>query len=320
MTKTRGFLSAPFFVALLGAAFCVWSARGNDVNFCVTTGCALYQDFRVAGLSLWWIGCGSFALLALLALLGLANAGRRLAALFLLGDVCLLLLMVLTAPCVNCMAAACFFAVVYALFRRGDLASASQKNDPPTGKSRLLCVWFFLFMINVALVARSWLDVWPILEDTDQPRQRVFFSPSCPHCVKSVNALSGNVETAFYPVAENDADLFKIANMERLLNEGASVAEALDKSLEIEDKGFIASLRPDLILLKFRLLRNKARVLAASPGVPFFENLGAPPDVARKIRESEAPSERPKSASTNDVLPLDDEGGQCVSGKPCPPE
>lgn len=317
MTKTRGFLAAPFFVALLGVAFCFWSARGNDVNFCVTTGCSLYQDFRVAGLSLWWIGTGAFSLLAVIALPGLAGLGRALAALCLLGDVCLLLLMALTAPCVNCMGVACFFAAVYALYRRASQPAAPQKNAPVSNWSWLLCVWGVLFVVNLALVARSWLDIWPILDESGQARQRVFFSPSCPHCVKSVDALSGNVEVAFYPVAENDADLFKIANMERLLNEGQNIAEALGQSLEIEDGGFFASLRPDLMLLKFRLLRNKAHVLAASPGVPFFEFLGAPPGLTNQSRGSDKNFRIPSSGDAS--LPLDIDGGQCVSGQPCPP-
>ena len=70
MKRSREILTGSLCVTLLAAAFCVWSAFGNDVNFCVTAGCSLYQDFTVGGVSLWWLGTGSFALLALLALLG----------------------------------------------------------------------------------------------------------------------------------------------------------------------------------------------------------------------------------------------------------
>ncbi len=106
MKQSREILTGPLCIALLAAAFCIWSAFGNAVNFCAATGCLLYQDFTVGGISLWWLGTGSFAALGLLALLGAAAPGRLLAGLTLLGDICLLLLMALTAPCVSCLVAA----------------------------------------------------------------------------------------------------------------------------------------------------------------------------------------------------------------------
>lgn len=122
MKRSREILTGSLCVTLLAAAFCVWSAFGNDVNFCVTAGCSLYQDFTVGGVSLWWLGTGTFALLALLALLGAAAAGRLLAGLALLGDICLLLLMALTAPCVSCLVVAVFFALSYLGFRQAEPA------------------------------------------------------------------------------------------------------------------------------------------------------------------------------------------------------
>ena len=70
MKRTREILVGALGVSLLATVFCVWSALGNDVNICVTAGCALYQDFSLGGFSLWWVGVAVFALLAALALLG----------------------------------------------------------------------------------------------------------------------------------------------------------------------------------------------------------------------------------------------------------
>ena len=56
--------------ALLGMLFCIWTALGNEVAFCVTAGCSLYQDLVIGGLSMWWIGTAAFGVLACLALLG----------------------------------------------------------------------------------------------------------------------------------------------------------------------------------------------------------------------------------------------------------
>ncbi len=111
MNRSHEIVTGALCLALLGAAFCAWSALGNEVNLCVTAGCSLYQDTALAGISLWWLGAGAFAVLSFLALLGLAHWGRILAALTLAGDVALLLVMALTAPCVSCLIVAIFFAL-----------------------------------------------------------------------------------------------------------------------------------------------------------------------------------------------------------------
>ena len=84
MTKSHAIITTPLVLASIATVFCVWSALGNDVNFCVTTGCALYQDITIGKISLWWFGCAAFVTLAACAILGLAHIGRILAALFLL--------------------------------------------------------------------------------------------------------------------------------------------------------------------------------------------------------------------------------------------
>mgnify|MGYP000972099112 FL=1 len=124
MNRPREIHTGALCLALLAAAFCFWSAAGNDLGLCVTGGCALYQDATVAGVSLWWVGSGVFLLLGLLALLGAAGLGRALSALALLADTALLLLMALTAPCSNCLVVAVFFALLYRSFRKTALSRA----------------------------------------------------------------------------------------------------------------------------------------------------------------------------------------------------
>lgn len=335
MTKNHAVLAGPLLTAMLAIIFCVWSALGNDVNFCVTTGCALYQDFTVAGISLWWIGTAAFTLLAVCALLGQSFAGRALAAIFLIGDTLLLLLMAFTAPCISCLGVAVLFALSYISFRYS-YYSTPQKSKPalPVAHRALLFCWTVLFIINIGLVARSQLDIWPILNEGGEARESMFFSPSCPHCVEGINALSGNVNMAFYPVAENDADVWRLAKMISLLDEGLSLREALGQSADAEKEGFFSSFSPEILLLRFRLLRNKAHVfMAGSQGVPFFEYRGLPPDVRRKARDSANRSaasaknvENSESAAPQSsieprdaALPPELDDGQCVAGKPCPP-
>lgn len=327
MTRTHAILSGPFFLALIGTAFCIWSALGNDVNFCVTTGCALYEDFSIGGVSLWWFGTGAFTLLCAAALLGQAGWGRLLAGLFLFGDVCLLLLMAFTAPCVSCLAAAALFALCYLVFRRADAPNARGGAPERRPHSLLLWVWLALFVVNIGQVARSQFDIWPIMDESGDAKVRMFFSPSCRYCVEGINVLSGNVETAFYPIAENEADIYRLAKMTECLDKGMNLAEALGQSQEAVPGGFWQSLSPEMMLLRFRLLRNKAHVFAAgSRGVPFFERKGLPPDVGEKAenRSRGSFSRLEPAASSSAYVPADptlpiDTGGQCGAGLPCPP-
>lgn len=154
----------------------------------------------------------------------------------------------------------------------------------------------------------------------------MFFSPSCAHCAEGVKALSGSVYMAFYPVADNDSDIFRIARMRELLDKGLNMAEAFEQSSDFPEPGYFSYLNPGLLLLRLRLLVNKAHVFSAgSQGVPFFEYLGLPPDLRKRAAEEARQESRalssgqgaedgPRSAD----LPIEI-GGQCGGAVPCPP-
>lgn len=329
MKGSHAILTGPLLLALLAIAFCIWSASGNDVNFCVTTGCTLYQDFTIAKISLWWFGAAAFTSLAACAMLGLATFGRWLAGFFLLGDCCLLLLMAVTAPCVNCLVAAMLFALCYAWFRRQSIMRQQRPGSPVhLPVSILLWCWLALWVVNLGQVVKSQLDVWPILDESGEATTRMFFSPSCKYCVEGIKALSGNVKTAFYPVVEYEADVAKIAKMIALLEDGQSLAEALQQSHDAEFSSYWQSIRPDILLLRFRMLRNKAHLFAqGSQGVPFFEQKGLPAGLVQK-RQAAQP-ERPKPVEMpgqttyrpgNPEMPMElMDGSQCGGAVPCPP-
>lgn len=331
MAKSHAIIKGSFFFALLGIAFCIWSALGNDVNFCVTTGCALYQDFNVGGISLWWVGTAAFTVLCACALMGQHAPGRMMAALFVAGDICLLSLLALTAPCVSCLVAALLFALCYLCFRR---APAPQNGQIPPGRSILLWIWLFLFVVNIGQVMRSQIDIWPIFDESGEAKTRMFFSPSCRFCIEGINVLSGNINVAFYPVAETEADIYRLIKMKELLAEGMTIAEALGQSADAKAVSFLDMMNPDNLLLRFRLLANKAHVFASgSQGVPFFENFGLTPDIVLKLREKNNKTERGLSGDSlnagntggnenkNHELPSElSEFGQCIGEEPCPPQ
>lgn len=330
MTKNRSALFGPGLLSLLAIAFCVWTALGNDVNICVTTGCTLFADATIFGISLWWFGAGAFTILAVCAILGQTAAGVALAAIFLAGDICLLILMSLTAPCVNCLLIALVFALGYLLFRRASLARQRQNKAEPASRSILLLVWLIFFIVNIGQVARSQIDVWPIQENSDEIATRMFFSPSCKYCVEGINALSGKLNVAFYPVTENDADVAKIEKMITLLAAGENMAEAVVGSANAEFDGLLDAWGPSTLLLRFRLLRNKAHLFAqGSQGVPFFEHKGLLPGIMRNLstrannghdQQTSVEQNAQVSAGKNaDMPPELLESGQCGGGLPCPP-
>ena len=320
MKRTREILVGSLSVSLLATAFCLWSALGNGVNICMTAGCALYQDFTLWGISLWWGGVLVFAFLSSLALLGAASAGYAVSGLALLTDLLLLSVMALTAPCISCLAAAFFFAMTYLCFRK---AAAVQSGRTEQGRSWLFFIWLLLFTVNLGAVARTQLSVWPITVGGEDVQVRMFFSPSCPSCRQGVESLSGRVDVAFFPLAENDDDVYRIAHMQTLLDTGRSPAEALAAVQETEAPGGLGVLKPGLLWLRFRMLCNKAHVfMAGAQTVPFLEFHGLPSSLSRKDLprvQKNPPREFP--AGLDHTLPLEPleplVSGQCGGVKPC---
>lgn len=332
MFRARPVLTHPLLMALLGLAFCVWSAFGNDINFCITAGCTLYQDVTVAGVSMWWIGAGVFGFLGTLALAGAAGIGRFCAALALLGDICLLALLAATAPCLLCLIVAIFFALTYRAFRRtGQTPAGLGRPATNSGTSMLLVVWTVLFIVNAGAVVRSESGVWPLLGDEEDAAVHLYFSPSCPSCREAVEALSGRVDVAFYPLAESEIDVHKVRAMEDLLDTGLSMADALADVQNIaEPEGLWGKIRPEQWFLRLRLLRNKAHVFGSgSNKVPFVEYRGLPASLAKVATPRKAQPEATPKPKLEPVLPgapLDDKlpvelapltNGHCPGNKPC---
>ena len=240
MKQAYGIPGGALAAALLGMLFCIWTALGNEVAFCVTAGCSLYQDLVIGGLSMWWIGTAAFGALVFLALLGAVPAGHLLAGLILLGDIFLLLLMALTSPCVSCLVVACFFALAYWLFGR----ALHRAGKRPPERPLLLYAWLLLFVVNAGQVMRTQGEVWSISENPGQATVRMFFSPSCSACREGIDILSGSVDVAFCPVAENDTDVARVERMLLLLEEGKSLREAVAACQNVEEPGPWAFLQP----------------------------------------------------------------------------
>lgn len=308
----RGFMPVAFLLSLLGAAFTTWSAWGNAIDLCFTAGCTIYQDTTIAGVSVWWIGTGGFGLLGLTAIVGRPALALFVSAMALFLDCFLLLLLALTAPCVACMIAGLFLAMIYAVIRN------AAHVKPPPSRSWLLLFWMFLLVANLFNVARSELGIWAIKEAV-APNMRFYFSPGCSACQEGIRALSDRADVSFYPIAKNEQEVLIIAAMKQSIQQGASMADALKRAPEAPTSTPANFYKPDMLLLRFALLRNASHALNVGGGaLPLIENLGLPrenvfnaPRAERRI----APQQRAPDSG----LPVgSDAPAQCGGAVPCP--
>jgi len=310
---TKGFMPVAFLLSLLGAAFTLWSAWGNAIALCFTAGCTIYQDSSIAGVSIWWLGAIAFSLLGLLAIVGRPVLAFTVSSVALWLDCFLLLLLALTAPCVACLIAGTFFALVYASFR----SAAHVKR--PLARSWLLMFWALLLLTNLINVARTEMGTWAI-QAAASPNTRFYFSPTCAACQDGVRALSGRTDVSFYAVAKNDQDIPLIASMKHAVQQGASMAEALKSALETPALDAVNLYTPDMLLLRFALLRNASYALNAGGGIlPLVEHLGLPQENIFRAPRVERKSPPAPRASDAGGLPAELEApAQCGGTVPCP--
>ncbi len=243
-------------IATVGAAFCaVQAVPQPDSILCPGTGCQLFKDFTVFGVSLWWLGVAYFLLMALLCLRRAHSLLFPVAAAALLADAALLAIMLVTAACIACLGAGLLIALLFGSLR----GHYSVKNRPAALSAALLIGWSGLFIAALTFAGTEQLGSWRIAGPENAER-RVYFAPSCPACRDAVAAFASNA--AFYPVAEKDNDIAVIQAMSTALARGASIDRALETAIRATDQGTLT--KPSFVehpLFRLNLLRNKAEVM-----------------------------------------------------------
>ena len=329
-------------ICAAGILFCLWVYAGTGEQVCFTAGCSLYQQSSVAGLPLWWIGVAGFAVLGLLAMTGRIVLAYMAAWLGILIDAGLLALMLLTAPCFNCLIVAVLLMTAFVSLRRvvQDRSWSAQKQ----GRSVLVCVWAFFFICNVGIVLKSSVPLWDLSENAQDASVRMFFSPSCSKCRQGVAQLSGNIDVAFYPVAETDWDVKRIAHMQESLAKGMNMYEAFAASNTVERPTKLELYSPSMIVLRLKLLCNMAHIyMEGGRVVPYIEYRGLPAFLDREnnrglsgkqpltrsynpnagqagVQADDQTSAEPRDRQ-NDMLFLEGPsavGGACYGDRPCP--
>ncbi len=321
--------------ALLGLAWCGYIAfpTGNPAP-CATSGCALFRDLRIFGISMWWIGGAYFFLLAFLCLRGKQYLAWNLARVALVADTILLAIMLFSAPCFDCLVIACFFCLTLLLLR----PTPSMWFSGQPAKLLVLPLWIGLFISNACLVVNETMPLWA-LGNKENKSVAIYFSPSCPSCRDAL--LSFGTSVALYPIAEKAGDEDAILRLSSLLDTGTPLQEALTRSLNPNEPLPKTSLTSDM-MLSIRLMRNKAAVLRQGyQSLPLIQINGMPkswipqpstaqasPAMPHDIMNEDQPAITPRTTTTQGAqpaqsaagLPWDDSAlGQCGqdTAKPC---
>lgn len=338
--QARHICILPLLIALLGVAFSAWNALDSASVPCISAGCSLYHTLSFGGFSLWWAGMAVFLLLSLIALFGYAGIGRMLAAIALVGDCVLLVIMILTLPCLACLLEACLLAGCYATFRNTRGKNTGLAGSNTFSIPALLWIWGFFFVLAGCFALRGNIPVWAVQEPqqtVEAPPIRIFFSPSCSACRQLVAGLSpaDSQKIIWCPVAENEQDVAIILNLQqRLAVSGGDLSTHFGPALDTQPLALRDSLRPSVLLLQFRMWRNQAHVLFTGNGrLPFVEFIGVPsallshtpihhttPVVNDAAIQGVGGQSTVNGTSDPSVLHLDDEtAGSCGPGAtPCP--
>lgn len=261
---------AALFFALLGLVWCGYIAfpTGNPAP-CATSGCALFRDSRIAGVSLWWVGGAYFFLLLIACLRGNRMMARFMAAVALFLDSLLLVVMFLTAPCFDCLVVAVFFGLTYYCLRSGGEDWFVARQAP----SLLLPIWFGLFLGNAVLAANEQIPMFT-MGNSRSNDVRIYFSPSCNACRAAILA-SGNA-AALYPIEENAGDTDSIIRLNAFLKANVPMREALSRSID-ENEPVPHLPFHERMILSLQLVRNKAMVLRQGfRALPVIEMNGMP--------------------------------------------
>jgi len=236
-------------VALAGVLFTAAAGLGGADALCLTQGCSLYQDVQLLGFSLWWWGAGAFAMLLGLCLAGWLQWAFWLSLAAVAIDCVFLFWMAVSMPCINCLVGALLF---FALF----VTLAASRRTARLPALAVGVLWLTLFTPNIFAAGQEIAGPWNIAGADDAP-VRVYFSPSCPSCREALKGLlmGGEDSLAFYPVAENEEDVKRLANLRREIAAGASFVRAFAASRDPEvgpEPGFM-----ELLSLRAGLFRNR---------------------------------------------------------------
>lgn len=296
------FLPVSFGVSVMGLAFSVYNILSSFLSGEVCeTNCSVFADFTFMGFSLWWLSTLVFALILILSLFGLAYCIRLITAIALFCDLFLFAIMLKTAMCIMCVGAGVLFALSYYAIRY-----ENRRPIEPYPKTLLLTVWGMLFIALIGSAVNASQKAYPLVS-SENAAANVFFSPSCPACKKLIAAEHGNRYISWYPVEENEDDIWRIIYMKHCLQAGDTLYQALLKAEEAKPEdtvGFFDALDSEYFSMQFAVWKNSAIVKRRSTVLPYTEVFGAPADLEQGGTDSSIRLQNSVQMQSNSVRQL----------------
>lgn len=308
------FLPVSFAISVIGLCFSVYQILSMlFFEQTCTDSCSIFANFTIMGVSLWWFSAFFFMLILILSLFGFAYLIRLLTAIALTVDICLLFVMLNTSLCVLCICAGILVACSYYAVRY-----ENRRPLEPYPKTVLLNLWCILFVlllgssINANQQGISFAKV-------ENPSTNIFFSPSCPACKKILMAEAENKNIAWFPVEENENDIWRIMFMQERINAGDTVYQALVKAEEKKPEEKIElmdMLRWKYFVVQYKVWKNTAIVRRRTSVVPYIEVFGVPKEYDKPIKLEQSAVIRSDAQVVNSLLGKENE--LCSdANKPC---
>lgn len=267
------FLPVSFSISLLGLIFSAWNVFDFTESFCLTTSsCLLFSEFAVFGISFWWFGIVFFMSSLLLALFGFAFLGVLLGRIGVFFDFILLCVMFYTVPCSDCLIIGFMIALVYFSF-----LYEGRKKTLPIPKPFFLLPWSIVFIMICGNMMVSNIKPWAIVgENTSSIR--VYFSTNCSACALLVKAQGNRPDIAWYPVQQNDNDIWQVKMLLEEMKNGVSFKDAYINMSETSSNFDIYDVFSlDHWSLQLELWKNAAYVMKSNTELlPFVEFQGVP--------------------------------------------
>lgn len=311
LPKKHVFYPKSFLISFLGFIFSTWNIVGASADYCPTGSCTLFANFSILGISLWWFGAFYFAILLTLCLFGLARIAKPLTTFGLISDLILLLIMLFTIPCNFCVIIAIFIGLSYLSIRY-----ETRKITHTFPLPKLLILWGLILIMVCGNIFINSIATWKLVPAKSTQNIQVYFSPSCEACTKLIQQQWDNPNIAWYPVQENEDDIWFIKFIQNAYENGDNLNEALMKSKSsplIAEASIFDCFSIEHWVLQLRLWRNAAHIMRSGQNnLPFIEYNGLPSTLTNTV-----PSTNNDTSPLNDILGTVDAfcGGKTT--KPC---
>ncbi len=271
----HNFLPLSFFISLVGLLFSAWNVFDFSHEFCVLpSGCEVFVDFTLFGISLWWLGIAFCTVTLCLALFGKVSLGKLFSGIGVILDTGLIIVMIFSMPCSNCLVIGSCIALIHLAFYI-DNRNKSLPFELP--KPKLLLPWIVAFLMVLGNILMAQTNPWPVAGSYEDD-VHVYFSFSCPACNELLMAQGEKDGVAWFPVQEGDEDAFAVKYLQGEMAKGVSFKQAYAQYQQEKPKADIFDVfNFEHWSIQFSLWKNAAHVMRAGKGsLPLVQYHGLP--------------------------------------------